>query len=139
MCKCKNVKWNNYWTEINCKKIENILSKKPTFLPRPIKHKPFIEIDTFESTYKDYKPKKIAYAFNDRHIEYKNEGSEKLSIGQYFKRIKPYMGNMIDKLKRFSEWKIHLTMTVNFMWPEDNHDKQLMHSKSYRNCDCQPN
>ena len=43
--------------------------------------------------------------------------------------IKPYLGNMIDKLTKSSEWKIHLTMKVNFKVSKDNVDKQLMHSK----------
>ena len=38
---------------------------------------------------------------------------------------------MIHELKKFSEWKIHLTMKVNFMLSEDNHNRQLMHSESY--------
>ena len=39
-------------------------------------------------------------------------------------------GNMIDKPKKSSEWKIHLTTKVNFMSSNDNDNKQLMHSKS---------
>ena len=33
---------------------------------------------------------------------------------------------MIDELKRFSEWKIHLTMKVKFMLSEDDYNKQLL-------------
>lgn len=54
-----------------------VLSKKPT-LPRPIKHKPLMKIDAFENIHKD-------------HSKYKSEASKKLSIQQYFKKIKPYL------------------------------------------------
>lgn len=36
---------------------------------------------------------------------------------------------MIDKFKKLGEWKIHLTMEVNFMSSKDNDDKRIMHSK----------
>ena len=59
-----------------------------------------------------------------RHIEYKSEGSEKLSIEQYFEKIKPYLDNMIDKLIKSGEWKINLTTKINFLSSKDNDDKQ---------------
>ena len=37
---------------------------------------------------------------------------------------------MIDELKKSGEWKIHLTMKINFVSSKDNDDKQFMHSKS---------
>ena len=39
---------------------------------------------------------------------------------------------MIDELKKSGEWKIHLTMKVNFMpsKDDDDDDKQWAHSKS---------
>ena len=45
------------------KELEDVLSKKPSLLPRPTKHKPLITRE------------KIVVTFNDRHIEYKSEGS----------------------------------------------------------------
>ena len=39
------------------------------------------------------------------------------------KKVKPYLGNMIDELN------IHLTMKVNYM-PSTDGDKRLMNSKS---------
>ena len=67
--------------------------------------------------------------FNEKHIEYKKR-DENILIEQYFEKIKPYLGVMIDELKKSGEWKIHLTMKVNFMPSKDNEDKQLVHSKS---------
>ena len=59
-----------------------------------------------------------------RHIEYKSEGSEKLSIEQYFEKIKPYLDNMIDKLIKSGKWKINLTTKINFLSSKGNDDKQ---------------
>ena len=38
---------------------------------------------------------------------------------------------MINDLKRSGEWKVHLTMKMNFMSLKDRDAKCLMHSKSY--------
>ena len=37
---------------------------------------------------------------------------------------------MINDLKISSEWKIHLTLKINFMSSKDNNKIHLMHSKS---------
>ena len=37
---------------------------------------------------------------------------------------------MIDKFKKLGEWKIHLTMEVNFISSKDNDDKRIMHSRN---------
>ena len=63
---------------------------------------------------KDHKPKRIACSFNDKYIEYKSEGNEKLSMEQYLK-----LNNVTDNLKAPGEWKIHLTMKINFMSSKD--------------------
>ena len=52
---------------------------------------PTVNKDKLENTPQDYKPKKIAVVFNDKYIDYKSEGSEKLLIEQYFKNMKTYL------------------------------------------------
>ena len=105
-----------------------MLSKKTNFLPRSIQHEPIIKIDEFESIRKGYKPTKVASAFNNSHIEYKS--SEKLSINQFFKKMRPYLGNMIDELKKSDEWIIHLTMKAIFTSSKDIDDNRIIYSKS---------
>ena len=85
-----------------------------------------IKLDEFESIHKGYKQiasviKKVASVFNDGHVEYKSERREKVSIEQYFKKVKPYLGNNIDELIKSGEWKINLTMKINFMSSKDMH------------------
>ena len=77
------------------KELEDLLSKKP------VKHKPMpiINIDEFANTPQDYKPKKIAGTFNDKYIECKSKGNERVSIEQYFKKIKTYLGNITGNIK----------------------------------------
>ena len=77
------------------KELEDELSKEPTLSVRPIKHKSF---------------QKLVPVKHKRLIKI-----EKLSIEQYFINIKPYLGNITDEIKKSGEWKIHLTMKVNFM------------------------
>ena len=78
------------------------------------------------SIFKHYKPEKSNGAFNEKHIEYKKSDGN-VSIKLY---LKTYLGTMIDELKKSGEWKIHLTMKVNFTPSKDNDYKKFAHSKS---------
>ena len=40
---------------------------------------------------KNYKPKKIARAFKERYIHYKNKGDKRLSMEQYLQEMKPLL------------------------------------------------
>ena len=42
---------------------------------------------------------------------------------------------MINDLKQSGEWKIHVTMKMNFMSSKENEKNRLMHSKSYNRDD----
>ena len=48
-----------------------------------------------------YKQTKVTSIFNERCIECKD--SKKLSIKQFFRTMRPYLGNMIDELKKSGE------------------------------------
>lgn len=73
--------------------------KDQTDKPSPIKRKSIINIDNCENTSQDYKPKKVARNFNDKYVQLESVDNDKLSIKQYFKKIKPYLINMINDLK----------------------------------------
>ena len=62
-------------------------------------------------------------AFNDTYIKYKSKGDENTPVEQYHEKIRPYLGDMIDKFKKSGEWKIQSTMNVNFIQANDNDDK----------------
>ena len=76
------------------------------------------------------------------------EDKEKnLSIKRYLKMIKPYLSDLINKHKThdsaryhsgnkswiektFSEWKIQVTMAINFIYSKDSDETRTMHTKS---------
>ena len=58
---------------------------------------------------KDYnEPKEIKGAFDGSYIIYKSKGDKdlKLTLWEYFNKIRPYLGDMVDYHKAKGEWKI---------------------------------
>ena len=50
----------------------------------------------------------------------------------YYKpvRIDNFLRDMIINLQKFNTWKIHLTITINFMFSKNIYEEHVMHSKS---------
>ena len=46
-----------------------------------------------------------------------------------------YSGNKIIDCKNQSEWKIQLTMAINFIFSKDSDETRIMHAQSNRNYD----
>ena len=58
-------------------------------------------------------------------IIYKNKGDRKtLSAEEYLNKIKSYLKDIINDLKKFNMWKIQLTITVRFFFSVDNKDEE---------------
>ena len=74
----------------------------------------------------------IGNAFSSNYIEYKSNGDKgkTLSIKDYLDDIKPYLSDIINDHKTQGEWKIHLTMEINFFSFKDSEEICTMHSKS---------
>ena len=70
--------------------------------------------------------------FSSNYIEYKSNGDKDktLSIKDYLYEIKPYLIDIINDKKTQGEWKIHLTMAINFFSSKDSKEIRIMHSKS---------
>ena len=64
-----------------------------------------------------YKLGSIGNGFDSNYIEYESNGDKNktLSTEEYLDKIRPYLSNTINNLKNQSEWKIQLTVTVNFI------------------------
>ena len=96
-----------------------------------------------------YKPIIVRGAFNVNYIQYESKGDKgkNLSIKRHLNMIKPYLSNIINNHKtrglvRYhsgdkalseetsSEWKIQLTMAINFISSKDSDDTRTMHAKS---------
>ena len=55
---------------------------------------------------------------------------KKLSIGEYLNKIRPYLKDVINNLKKSDAWEIQLTMAINVISSKnDNNQERLMHSK----------
>ena len=72
-------------------------------------------------------------AFNNNYIQYESEGNkDKIStVNEYLDIISPYLSNIIYDHKTQNEWKIQLTMEINFIFSKkDSDETRTMHTKS---------
>ena len=76
---------------------------------------------------------KTKSAFNGNYIEYESKGDKdkNLSPKEYLNVIKLYLSDMINDHKTQSEWKIQLTMQINFISSKDSEETRTMHTKSH--------
>ena len=65
-----------------------------------------------------YEPIRIGNSFSSNYIEYESNGDKgkTLSIEEYFDEIRPYLNNLIDSYRTQGEWKVQLTMRINFFF-----------------------
>ena len=96
-----------------------------------------------------YKPIITRGDFNGNYIQYESRGDKgkNLSIKKYLNMIRSYLIDIIDDHKtsdliRYpfgnktwveqtpSEWKIHITIAINFVSSKDSGETRIMHTKS---------
>ena len=96
-----------------------------------------------------YKPIIAKSAFDSNYIQYESKGDKgkNLSIKKYLNIIKPYLIDIINEHKTYglvryhsgnktwleetsSEWKIQLTMAINFISSKGFDETRTMHTKS---------
>ena len=54
-----------------------------------------------------------------------------LSVKEYLKKIRPYLKDIINGLKKSFAWEIRLTITINFIFSKnDNDEERVMDSES---------
>lgn len=49
---------------------------------------------------------------------------------EYIEKIRLHLRDMIDDLKKSSEWKVNLTMKLNFISSTDSNENRRVYSKS---------
>ena len=78
-----------------------------------------------------YKPIKIYSAFDDSYVEYKSDSKKdkSISIARYLYNIKEHLRKLTDD-KKIGEWKIQLTMKINFIFSKNFIESRDMYSKS---------
>ena len=62
--------------------------------------------------------------------ESRGDKDAKLSLEDYFNEIRLYLKDMINNHKARGEWKIQLSMKINFVSSKDNKETRTMHTKS---------
>ena len=79
-----------------------------------------------------YKPVRVSNFWSNNYIEYENNGdrNKTLSVEEYLNKIRPYLKDIINSLKKTDKWKIKLTIANNFISSIDNDEECVMHSKS---------
>ena len=77
-----------------------------------------------------YKPTEVKNAFDGNYVLYESRGDGKLTLYEYFNKIKPHLKDMIDDYKLKGEWKIQITMRIIFISFIHKNETQVMHTKS---------
>ena len=69
---------------------------------------------------------------SNNYIEYENKGrrNKTLSVEKHLNKIKPYLKDIINNLKKSDMLKIQLTITINSISSKDNVEECVLHSKS---------
>ena len=69
---------------------------------------------------------------SNNYIEYEsnNDRNKTLSVEEYLNKIRPYLKDITNDLKKSDTWKIQLTKAINFFSSQDNDKKHVMHLKS---------
>ena len=75
---------------------------------------------------------RVSNFWSNNCIEYESNGdrSKTLSTEEDPNKIRPYLKDIINNLKKSDTWKIQLTIGENFIYFIDNDEKHIMHSKS---------
>ena len=93
----------------------------------------FIGIENVQDLFKIsiYKPTIVKSGYNNNYIEYRSEGDKLLTIEEYLNLIEPYLRELINDHKNKGEWKIQLTVQINFISLRPGSDEtRVMHTKS---------
>ena len=74
-----------------------------------------------------YKPVRISNFWSNNYIEYEIKGdrNKTLSVEKYLNKIRSYLNDIINNLKKSDTWKIQVA--INFMSSKDNDEEHVMH------------
>ena len=65
-------------------------------------------------------------------LNMKSKGDRKktLSVEEYLNKIRPYLKDIINNLRKSDAWNIRSTIAINLIYSKDNDEECVMHSKS---------
>ena len=63
--------------------------------------------------------------WSGNYIGYESNGdrNKKLSIEEYLNKIRPYLKDIINNLKKSNTWKIQLTVAINLISSKDTDER----------------
>ena len=78
-----------------------------------------------------YKPKLNKSGYNKIYAQYESKGDKILSLKEYLNLIEKYLRELIEEYKQKGEWKVQLTIEVNFisLKPGSN-ETRIMYTRS---------
>ena len=78
-----------------------------------------------------YKPKLNESGYNKNYAQYESKGDKILSLKEYLNLIEKYLRELIEEYKLKGEWKVQLTIEVNFISLKPGSDEtRIMYSRS---------
>ena len=79
-----------------------------------------------------YKPKLNKSGYNKNYAQYESKGDKILSLKEYLNLIENYLRELLKEYKQKGEWKVQLTIDVNFISLKPGSDETcIMYTRSY--------
>ena len=78
-----------------------------------------------------YKPALIKTGYNKNYVRYESKGDKILTLKGYLNLIEKYLRELIEEYKLKGEWKVQLTIEVNFISLKPSSDEtRIMYTRS---------
>ena len=78
-----------------------------------------------------YKPKLNKSGYNKNYAQYESKGDKILSLKEYLNLIEKYLRELLEEYKQKGEWKVQLTIQVNFIsLKPDSDGTHIMYTRS---------
>ena len=78
-----------------------------------------------------YKPKLNKSGYNKNYAQYESKGDKILSLKEYLNLIEKYLRELLEEYKQKGEWKVQLTIEVNFISLKHGSDEtRIMYTRS---------
>ena len=78
-----------------------------------------------------YKPKLSKSSYNKNYVQYESKGDQILTLKEYLNLIEKYLKELIEEYKQKGQWKVQLTIEVNFISLKPGSDEtRIMNTRS---------
>ena len=78
-----------------------------------------------------YKPKLNKSGYNKNYAQYESKGDKILSLKEYLNLIEKYLRELLEEYKQKGEWKVQLTIEVNFIsLKPGSYETRIMYTRS---------